>query len=94
MGVAPKKSFMTSDFLEGWFSCFDLSEIASGSSVPQLNKKDLDPLPVVLPSLEKQSVYSKRRSTLKKMKARAMAAQETANALFASLQHRAFRGEL
>ncbi|MCA0857284.1 restriction endonuclease subunit S [Phaeobacter italicus] len=94
MGVAPKQSFMTSDFLEGWFSCFDLSGIASGSSVPQLNKKDLDPLPVVLPSFENQLVYSKRRSTLKEMQARARVAQDTANALFASLQHRAFRGEL
>lgn len=62
-------------FLYHWFLTFDLASIANGSSVPQLNKKDLDPLPVPLPPIDAQrkiatvlnaadSVRAKRRSTL------------------------------
>jgi type I restriction enzyme S subunit len=57
MALAPKEGMMTTEYLFGWFSFLDLSSITSGSSVPQLNKRDLSPLKVVLPPMETQSKY-------------------------------------
>lgn len=94
MGVAPKPEIMTTAFLEGWFARFNLSDIASGSSVPQLNKKDLAPLPVVLPSYDHQIEYGKRCQRLSLLKEDTAHALKRSSTLFASLQHRAFRGEL
>ena len=41
-------------FLELWFSNLDLWKLNSGTSVPQINNKDIYPLPVLLPPLAEQ----------------------------------------
>ena len=50
MAVAPKsESHISNEFLRTWFELIDLQTISSGSSVPQLNKRDLAPLPLGVP---------------------------------------------
>lgn len=94
MGIQPDLRQLTPEYLLQWFNSFDLATITSGSTVPQLNKQDLAPLAIPLPDLPTQRDFAarveridKQRSTLE----RALAADDE---LFASLQSRAFRGEL
>ncbi|MEU0447430.1 restriction endonuclease subunit S [Streptomyces tendae] len=54
MAVRPHEDVLDLDYLYQWFLTVDLEQLASGSSVPQLNKKDLAPLSVPLPSLTEQ----------------------------------------
>jgi type I restriction enzyme S subunit len=54
MAVWPHPDKVDLKFLYQWFLAFDLASIASGSSVPQLNKRDLAPLPFPLPPIEEQ----------------------------------------
>ncbi|KFL26603.1 hypothetical protein JP74_12765 [Devosia sp. 17-2-E-8] len=94
MGVSPNTDKMNIDFLSGWFSLFTLSDIASGSSVPQLNKKDLAPLKLKVPDIKLQSAFSDHRDETKRIWQRSTEQMAIQEALFASLQHRAFKGEL
>lgn len=94
MGVHPDGKNLTISFLNGWFQTFNLSDIASGSSVPQLNKKDLAPLKVALPPVAEQLEYSRRMDALSSIRVNALNAASLDEALFSVLQHRAFRGEL
>lgn len=53
MAIAPTDE-LDIRFLYQWFLTFDLTGIANGSSVPQLNKKDLNPLLLPLPPIDVQ----------------------------------------
>src|SRR5699024_6383059 len=77
-----------------WFRSFNLSSITSGSSVPQLNKKDLSPLALPLPPLAEQRVFSEKLTAIDAERDRVARALDADDELFAALQHRAFRGEL
>ncbi len=94
MGVHPNETDLTMPFLNGWFQTFNLSDIASGSSVPQLNKQDLAPLEIPLPPIDEQTEYAERMDALSATRRSAAIALGLDNQLFTSLQHRAFRGEL
>jgi len=50
--VAPKA--VDSEYLLHWFERFDLRSLTNVDMLPQLNKKDLEPLPVPIPSQEEQ----------------------------------------
>ncbi|MEY9850273.1 type I restriction enzyme S subunit [Streptacidiphilus sp. BW17] len=54
MAISPHAAQLDSNYLYQWFQAFDLSSIANGSSVPQLNKKDLAPLEIPLPPIATQ----------------------------------------
>jgi type I restriction enzyme S subunit len=54
MGIQANPRFVDSRYLFQWFQALDLEQLISGSAVPQLNKKDLDPLEVPLPPLPEQ----------------------------------------
>ena len=41
MGIVPDEGLIMQEYLLLWFENFDLSTLASGSTVPQLNRKDL-----------------------------------------------------
>lgn len=94
MGVQPLTNKVTSRYLHEWFKSFDLSTITSGSTVPQLNKQDLEPLVVPLPGLVLQETFSERSEQINAGRAAARRALAAADELFASVQSRAFRGEL
>ena len=77
-----------------WFEHFDLTTITSGSSVPQLNKQDLEPLSIPLPPLQLQQTFATRVAAVERLKEAHRKHLAHLDALFASLQHRAFNGEL
>jgi type I restriction enzyme, S subunit len=94
MAIAPRNSRLNLSYLYQWFIRFDLSSIASGSSVPQLNKQDLAPLSIQVPPLALQQTFATRIQAVESLKATHRAALAESDALFASLQHRAFSGQL
>ncbi len=55
---------------------------------------DLRSFPIPLPSREEQAEFSRRIGAVKELQVREKASNGTFDKLFASLQHRAFRGEL
>ncbi len=65
MAITPKSEKLTSQFLYHWFLQFDLTSITSGSSVPQLNKKDLSPLEISIPSFQHQINFARIIDTIK-----------------------------
>ena len=94
MAVAPRDGMLALDFLYGWFRSFRLEDITSGSSVPQLNKQDLAPLKICVPPLGAQKQYSVACEAIGGQKFLQQASDTHTNTLFASLQHRAFSGQL
>ena len=63
MGVLPYN--VPTDFFYQWLQSTDLAALSDGSNVPQLNHKDIDPLPFPLPPLpEQQAIVSEVESRL------------------------------
>ncbi len=58
MGVLGKPECYIPGFLLSLFEAFDLMSIASGSTVPQLNKQDLYPLDEIVPPLQLQTDFA------------------------------------
>lgn len=94
MGVSPDTNIISTEYLFGWFNTFNLSDIASGSSVPQLNKQDIAPLKIMIPPHQLQSEYGTRVLQILTQKKDFTQAEELAIALFGTLQQRAFQGDL
>ena len=94
MAISPKLVVVEREYLFQWFQRFDLSSIASGSSVPQLNKQDLIPLKIQVPPLPIQKLFVNRIEAVETIKASNVSALRELDTLFATLQHRAFQGEL
>lgn len=94
MGIAPIDDKVDIHYLYWWFRQLDLLSITSGSSVPQLNKRDLSPLHIQTPPLDLQREFGRRVEVGERLKAQHRRHLAELDALFASLQYRAFRGEL
>lgn len=94
MGILPRPGLLELTYLYHWFLQFDLLAITSGSSVPQLNKKDLAPLKIQTPPLALQREFARRISKVQTVRESCRAHLVELDALLASLQYRAFRGEL
>lgn len=94
MAVAPHPDSIHLEYLFSWFQSFRLEDISSGSSVPQLNKQDLAPLAIAAPPMEDQQRFANRCLMVEALEAPARTALSVASTLFASLQSRAFAGEL
>jgi type I restriction enzyme S subunit len=94
MAIWPKHNVLELLFLYQWFIHLDLSTITSGSSVPQLNKRDLGPLRIPMPPVTLQRRFVQRVTAVENLKEMQRASLAELDALFSSLQHRAFRGEL
>jgi len=94
MAICPDPDQLNQEFLFQWFLGFDLASIANGSSVPQLNKQDLAPLTMLVPPLPLQQTFATRIASIEALKAIHRRALAALDALFASLQQRAFAGQL
>lgn len=94
MGVLGDNTLVCSEYLLAWLNNFNLSSIASGSSIPQLNKKDLRPVKIHVPPLELQREFSTRTSAIDGQVSRVENALDRDNELYTSLQAQAFKGEL
>jgi type I restriction enzyme S subunit len=64
------------------------------STISGINQSNLERVPVIVPSVELQYEFARRVAAVEKLKATHRASLAEMDALFASLQHRAFRGEL
>ncbi|MEG4989852.1 restriction endonuclease subunit S [Microcoleus sp. BR0-C5] len=71
-----------------------LEKVSQGVTMANLNKTIVSQIPVTLPPLELQKEFAHRVKAVEKLKAAHRASLSELDALFASLQHRAFRGEL
>ncbi len=82
-------AYLQSDCVQRYFT----NELRTVSQ-PTLNIKQLSETPIVLPPLDLQFQFAQRVATIERLKAAHNASLAKMDALFASLQHRAFRGEL
>jgi len=82
-------SYLRSEFVQRYFH----NELRTVSQ-PTLNIKQISETVVVLPPLELQREFALRVSAVEKLKTTQRASLAELDNLFASLQHRAFRGEL
>jgi type I restriction enzyme S subunit len=94
MAVRGREGILHPAWLHAWFRTVDLASIQSGSSVPQLNKQDLVPLALPVPRWEIQLAFAGTEAEIESHVALLGRRRSELDTLFASLQHRAFRGEL
>lgn len=71
-----------------------LKRVGSGSAVPQLTGAQMKDFMVLAPPLDEQRAFIEAYSKLQAHSDRVLAEASRCDTLFASLQHRAFRGEL
>jgi type I restriction enzyme S subunit len=86
----------TVEFIRVWLSFLQktLEENAPESAQKNINLAILRNLDVPLPPIDLQREFARRITAVEKLKTAQRAALAELDALFASLQHRAFRGEL
>jgi len=72
----------------------EIARRGASTTMPLLNKTDFSQVEVPLPPLELQTVFRDRVSSLHEVHTRSDYQSTKLESLFASLQHRAFRGEL
>ena len=65
-----------------------------GIGVPDLHLDQIQSFLIPLPTMGQQREFARRVAAVEKLKTAQRAALAELDALFASLQHRAFRGEL
>jgi type I restriction enzyme, S subunit len=82
-------AYLSTDFVQRYFT----NELRTVSQ-PTLNIKQISETTVVLPPIELQREFAHRVGALEKLKTAQRASLAELDALFATLQHRAFRGEL
>ena len=96
--VRPSSSLLTSDFalrhLLYVLAPTQISRLMVGSTSQHLNVKELRDLIIPIPPITLQQKFSEQMAVLEKLKATHRTSLTELQALFASLQHRAFRGEL
>jgi len=84
------------EFVRVWFSFVQqrLEDMAPNSAQKNINLKILRELPIIAPPLSLQQQFAARVEAIEAVKARAREAQVESDALFLSLQERAFSGVL
>jgi type I restriction enzyme S subunit len=96
IGIQPKKGASTSEYIERllriWRPIF-VSQ-APDTARANMNLESLRPLKIPLPPIELQRQFSARIATIESLRTSYLTALGRLDALFASLQHRAFDGRL
>ena len=96
MGILPCN--VSTEFLYHWLSSIDLAQLSDGSNVPQLNHKDIHPLPFPLPPRgEQQAIVSeieRRLSVADDVEKTVTAELKRADQLRQSILKKAFSGGL
>ncbi len=96
--VRPKRSVVGSKFLEHYLRTTTLKERmlrrANASSQANLFQGQIRELPVYLPPVSLQQDLARRVESVGRLRAAHRASLTELDSLFATLQHRAFRGEL
>ena len=93
--LRPRANLLSSSYLFHWVKTeqfiADMVRKATGASYPAVSDKTI---PVIAPPIANQQAFASRVQSVKALKASRKAALQELDRLFASLQHRAFQGEL
>ena len=96
--ISPNPKVIDSIYLNALFRLPQMRAIAKSRSktatMTTIDQESLGAIPIVLPPLSKQLEFARRITAIESLKSRHRAALAELDTLFASLQHRAFRGEL
>jgi type I restriction enzyme, S subunit len=71
-----------------------MAKHTKGVAVRGINLLDVKHMPIMLPPRDEQEQFARRVAAVETLKTAYRASLSELDALFASLQHRAFRGEL
>jgi type I restriction enzyme S subunit len=93
LAEATERVFLAAYLKTGFVQRYFTNELRTVSQ-PTLNIKQLSETVVVLPPTELQRDFARRIANVEKLKAAHRASLAELDVLFASIQHRAFRGEL
>lgn len=63
MAVVVSK-FLNFDYFFHWFTTIDLSKFGNDAVIPQVNNKDIDPIPIPIPPFEEQAVIVEKLNYL------------------------------
>jgi type I restriction enzyme S subunit len=83
-----------SDYLFGWFEQVDLRKITDATTLPQLNKKDIEPLLFPMPLLVEQQVIARTLRTCDTKIEAEENRRQAFDALFQSLLHHLMTGKV
>ena len=96
--IKPRKDLIDPYFLNAAMATSAVKNQADrrikGIGVPDLHLDQIQSFLIPLPSMSQQREFARRVAAVEKLKTAQRAALSELDALFASLQHRAFRGEL
>lgn len=86
------------EFLWWWMQKLDLAALSNGSTVPQINNGDIEPLEISIPSVAEQDEIARRITAAfaraERLEAEAARARALLDRLEAAILAKAFRGEL
>ena len=98
MGVVNSIASISGEYLWHWFQSLDLAEIYDGSNVPQINNKNVEPLPFPICSIEEQHevarILEETLTLVDAMEAAIGTELPKAAALRQSILKKAFAGQL
>ncbi|AKB18159.1 restriction endonuclease subunit S [Methanosarcina sp. WWM596] len=96
--IRPDESKATATYLQATLSSSSmrkrLEDFSLGATLPNLNRGIVEELAISLPPIELQHEYAHRIAAVEKLKTAHKASFAELDLLFASLQYRAFKGEL
>jgi type I restriction enzyme, S subunit len=81
-------------FLEWALKFRGLADAITGSAQPQITRQSLAGVAIAVPPIKIQRIFASRVEKIDRLKAHHRASLAKLDALFSSLQHRAFQGEL
>ncbi|MDB6262888.1 restriction endonuclease subunit S [Lactobacillus amylovorus] len=90
MGVVPDITKVNPQYLFAYFNTIDLRTFNNGSSIPQINNKDIDPLNINLPPLSLQNDFAAFVKQVDKSKVAIQKSLDETQILFDSLMQKYF----
>lgn len=90
----PDPNRITIDYLAAVLGLRSMTDTISGTAQPQITRQNLGHVKLPLPPLTLQSEFARRGAAVELVKSRHHKSLTELDALFVSLQHRAFSGEL
>ena len=96
--ISPKKNLISSGYLHAFLTHESIakrfSELSSKTAQPALSLGKIKSMPLPVPPLEKQKIFEDHISIIERLECSLRTSLSVFEALFASLQHRAFTGAL
>lgn len=89
-----KSDKITLEYLASALRFRGLADVISGSAQPQITREGLRAVTIPVPPMDVQEQFSSQICRINELRMKVNAQIETADELFASLQDRAFKGEL